>query len=219
MNIQPSLCDTSVHDYWKDHSFGYTDFCPQSVSHVQPFVTPWTVTHQAPLPVGISQARILKWVAIFFSRDHPNPGIKPESPALTCFKQSLSHWATRGSPLTGVVTMKVELWSWERFDKEIFCCWRRRARGHLQRSSSSGMRVSTSTSEQQENWDLSSTKAWDYIMPTSWKNSPTEPQNLRIKIKTESANTLISACENPSRQSGVAHLKNCDNIVLLFQAS
>ena len=68
MNIQPSLCDTSVQGYWKDHSFGYMDFCPQSVSHVQPFVTPWTVTHQAPLPVGISQARILKWVAIFFSR-------------------------------------------------------------------------------------------------------------------------------------------------------
>ena len=68
MNIQPSLCDTSVQDYWKDHSSGYMDFCPQSVSHVQPFMTPWTVTHQAPLPVGISQARILKWVAIFFSR-------------------------------------------------------------------------------------------------------------------------------------------------------
>ena len=26
---------------------------------------------------GISQARILEWVAIFFSRDLPNPGIKP----------------------------------------------------------------------------------------------------------------------------------------------
>ena len=26
---------------------------------------------------GISQARILEWVAIYFSRDLPNPGIKP----------------------------------------------------------------------------------------------------------------------------------------------
>ena len=34
---------------------------------------------------GISQARILEWVVISFSRDLPNPGIEPaslESPAL-----------------------------------------------------------------------------------------------------------------------------------------
>ena len=31
---------------------------------------------------GILQARILEWVAIFFSRDLSDPGIKPRSPAL-----------------------------------------------------------------------------------------------------------------------------------------
>ena len=31
---------------------------------------------------GISQARTLEWVAISFSGDLPDPGIKPESPAL-----------------------------------------------------------------------------------------------------------------------------------------
>ena len=31
---------------------------------------------------GIPQARMLEWVAILFSRDLPNPGIKPSSPAL-----------------------------------------------------------------------------------------------------------------------------------------
>ena len=31
---------------------------------------------------GISQARILEWVAISFSRDLPNPGIEPSSPTL-----------------------------------------------------------------------------------------------------------------------------------------
>ena len=31
---------------------------------------------------GIFQARILEWAAISFSRDLPNPGIEPESPAL-----------------------------------------------------------------------------------------------------------------------------------------
>ena len=32
---------------------------------------------------GISQARILEWVAIPFSRDRPNPGIEPGSPVLS----------------------------------------------------------------------------------------------------------------------------------------
>ena len=31
---------------------------------------------------GISQERILEWGAIAFSRDLPNPGLKPVSPAL-----------------------------------------------------------------------------------------------------------------------------------------
>ena len=31
--------------------------------------TPWTVTRQAPLSMGILQARILEWVAISSSRD------------------------------------------------------------------------------------------------------------------------------------------------------
>ena len=31
---------------------------------------------------GILQARILEWVAFPFSRDLPNPGIKPRSPSL-----------------------------------------------------------------------------------------------------------------------------------------
>ena len=31
---------------------------------------------------GVFQARILEWVAIFFSRDLPRPGIEPMSPAL-----------------------------------------------------------------------------------------------------------------------------------------
>ena len=33
-------------------------------SRVQLFATLWTVTHQAPLSMGILQARILEWVAM-----------------------------------------------------------------------------------------------------------------------------------------------------------
>ena len=35
--------------------------CVQWLSCVQLFVTPWIVTHQAPLSVGLFQARILEW--------------------------------------------------------------------------------------------------------------------------------------------------------------
>ena len=38
--------------------------CAQSLCCVPPLVTPWTVAQQAPLIHGISQARILEWVAI-----------------------------------------------------------------------------------------------------------------------------------------------------------
>ena len=37
------------------------------------FVTPWTITHQAPSVRGISQARILEWVAISSSREPSCP--------------------------------------------------------------------------------------------------------------------------------------------------
>ena len=45
---------------------------------VQLFASPWTVAYVH----GILQARILEWVAIPFSRDPPDPGIEPRSPAL-----------------------------------------------------------------------------------------------------------------------------------------
>ena len=48
---------------------------------------------------GISQARILEWVAILSSEDLPNPGIKPVfpvSPAVQVDSLPLSH---QGSPL------------------------------------------------------------------------------------------------------------------------
>ena len=43
---------------------------------------PIDCTHQAPLSIGILQARILEWVARPFLSGLPNPGIEPRSPAL-----------------------------------------------------------------------------------------------------------------------------------------
>ena len=39
-----------------------------SRSVVSDSATPWTVAHQAPLSIGILQARVLEWVAMPFSR-------------------------------------------------------------------------------------------------------------------------------------------------------
>ena len=48
------------------------------------FITLWTVACQDSSVHGISQARILEWLAISlaFPGDLSNPGIKPASPAL-----------------------------------------------------------------------------------------------------------------------------------------
>ena len=40
----------------------------QSLQLCPSICDPWTVAHQAPLPMGILQARILEWVVISFSR-------------------------------------------------------------------------------------------------------------------------------------------------------
>ena len=47
--------------------------CAQSLSHVQLLVTLWTVVHQAPLFMGILQARILEWVAMPSLRGSSQP--------------------------------------------------------------------------------------------------------------------------------------------------
>ena len=44
-----------------------------ALSHVRLSGTPWTVAHQAPLSMGILQARILEWLAIPSSRGSSQP--------------------------------------------------------------------------------------------------------------------------------------------------
>ena len=54
--------------------------CCAVLSHsvVSYSATPWTEACQAPLSMGIFQARILEWVAYPYPGDLPDPGIKPE---------------------------------------------------------------------------------------------------------------------------------------------
>ena len=51
----------------------------QSLSHVQLFVTPWTIACQAPLSMGFSRQGY--WSGLLFPPpgDLPDPGIKPTS--------------------------------------------------------------------------------------------------------------------------------------------
>ena len=58
---------------------GVTTVC-SSLSPVQLFVAPWTVAHQAPLSIGLSQQEY--WSGLPFPplRDLSDPGIKPMSP-------------------------------------------------------------------------------------------------------------------------------------------
>ena len=48
-------------------------------SHVRLFVTPWTVAHQAPLPMGFSRQEYWSGLPFPPQGDLPNPGIKPTS--------------------------------------------------------------------------------------------------------------------------------------------
>ena len=52
------------------------------LSHVQLFVTPWTVTHQEALSMGFSRQEYWSGLPFPSPRDLPDPGIKPECPAL-----------------------------------------------------------------------------------------------------------------------------------------
>ena len=64
------------------HTHTHTHTHAQLLSRVQLFASPWTVARQAPLSMGILQARILDWVAMPSSRGSFQPGIEPRAPAL-----------------------------------------------------------------------------------------------------------------------------------------
>ena len=54
----------------------------KSLSRVQLFATPWTVTYQALLSMGFSKQEYWSGVPFPSPGDLPDPGIKPGSPSL-----------------------------------------------------------------------------------------------------------------------------------------
>ena len=67
-----------------------------SLSHVQLFATPWTVSRQAPLSMVFSRQEYWSGLPFPSPGDLPNPGIKPMSPALQV-RSSLSEPPVRPS--------------------------------------------------------------------------------------------------------------------------
>ena len=70
------------------HTYIYICMYAQSFNFSNFFVTPWTVAHQDPLSMGISQAGILEWVAVSFSRASYS-GIEFVSPVSSIGRQTL----------------------------------------------------------------------------------------------------------------------------------
>ena len=67
--------------------------CALSLSHVGLFETPWTVALQAPLSMGILQAKILEWVATPSSRVSSQPRDRSYVSHIT--GRFFTIWATR----------------------------------------------------------------------------------------------------------------------------
>ena len=86
----------------------------KSLSRVQLFVTPWTVTYQALRSMGFSRQEY--WSGLPFSSpgDLPNPGIEPGSPALQTDalpSEPLPHGCLSKSAMSGMVEAVNEYFS------------------------------------------------------------------------------------------------------------
>ena len=71
---------------------------PSSFSHVQLFVTPWTVARQAPLSMGLPSQEYWSGLPWPPPGDLPDPGIEPGSPVLQVKYLPLNLWGRPSSP-------------------------------------------------------------------------------------------------------------------------
>ena len=62
--------------------YGIFDVNCWSLIHVQLFVTPWTVAHQAPLSMEFSRQEYWSGLPLLSPGAIPDPGIEPGSPGL-----------------------------------------------------------------------------------------------------------------------------------------
>ena len=85
--------------------------CAQSLSPAWLFATPWSVSHQAPLSMGILWARKLEWVAIPFSRGPSQPRDRTQVSRIA--GGFFTNWATREAHADHrKMQIKVSITSW-----------------------------------------------------------------------------------------------------------
>ena len=121
--IRRIFCDT-----WKLYKIQFVTVYNVLLSHVRPFVTAWTVAHQASLPMGYSRQEYWSGVSCPSPGDLPHPGIEPRSPALAggFFTASII-WKT---PLKSSFKTKLPILSLEKVHTEhphpahsrVICC-------------------------------------------------------------------------------------------------
>ena len=80
---------------------GYVCVFAQPLSHVQLFVTPWTVAHQAPPSTGFSSQEYWSGLPFPSLGDLPNPGIEPVSLAAPALAGRFFTTAPPGKPWLG----------------------------------------------------------------------------------------------------------------------
>ena len=77
-------------------------------SHVRLFVTLWTEAHQAPLSIGVLQARILEWVLISFSRQSSQLRDGTCVSLVSCIgRWVLYHQQYLGSPILSIINCRM----------------------------------------------------------------------------------------------------------------
>ena len=82
--------------------------CAQSLNSVWPFATPWTVARQAPLSMGVFQARILEQVAISSSRGSSQPKDWTHVSCISCTIRWILYCCTAIFHLARTIILKVE---------------------------------------------------------------------------------------------------------------
>ena len=80
--IAVGVCNMSCPPLNHCSMVSYARMKVKSLSHVQPFETPWTVAYQAPLSMGFSRQEYWSGLPFPSPGDLPNSGIEPKSPTL-----------------------------------------------------------------------------------------------------------------------------------------
>ena len=94
---------------------------PSHFSHLQLFVTPWTIALQAPLSMGFSRQGYWSGLPFPSPGDLPNPGIEPVSPVVPALQADyllLSHWRSPLCQRDFHLIQGTNEPSWA-----AFCCW------------------------------------------------------------------------------------------------